>query len=82
MAAIIESAPADGAGVASAVFNVSRQVGSAVGVALFGTLVATSDHLTDGLHLSAALAAAAFLTGGFLAVGARRRAAAAGGATA
>ncbi|MFF5128308.1 MFS transporter [Streptomyces syringium] len=82
MAAIIESAPADGAGVASAVFNVSRQVGSAVGVALFGTLVATSDHLTDGLHLSAALAAAAFLTGGFLAIGARRKAAAAAGGTA
>ncbi|MEU5048450.1 MFS transporter [Streptomyces sp. NPDC021096] len=82
MAAIIESAPADGAGVASAVFNVSRQVGSAVGVALFGTLVATSDHLTDGLHLSAALAAASFLTGGVLAIGARRKTAAAAAATA
>ncbi|MEU1309730.1 MFS transporter [Streptomyces cinnamoneus] len=76
MAAIIESAPADGAGVASAVFNVSRQVGSAVGVALFGTLVATADRLTDGLHLSAALATLAFLTGGVLAVGARRKTAA------
>ncbi|MEU4208909.1 DHA2 family efflux MFS transporter permease subunit [Streptomyces sp. NPDC026206] len=73
MAAIIESAPADGAGVASAVFNVARQVGSAVGVALFGTFAATSGRLTDGLHLSAALAAAAFLAGGLLALGARRR---------
>ncbi|MET9642743.1 DHA2 family efflux MFS transporter permease subunit [Streptomyces syringium] len=77
MAAIIDSSPADGAGVASAVFNVSRQVGSAVGVALFGTLVADCDHFTDGLHVSAAVATAAFLTGAFLAVGAWRRVAAA-----
>ncbi|MEV4872958.1 MFS transporter [Streptomyces syringium] len=77
MAAVVESAPADGAGVAAAVFNVSRQVGSAVGVALFGTVVAGCDHFTDGLHVSAAVAAAAFLTGGFLAIGARRRVAAA-----
>ncbi|MEU1376354.1 MFS transporter [Streptomyces triculaminicus] len=72
-AAIIESAPADGAGVASAVFNVSRQVGSAVGVALFGTLTATAGHLTDGLHVSAVIAAGAFLTGGVLALFARRK---------
>ncbi|HEX8864357.1 MAG TPA: MFS transporter, partial [Lentzea sp.] len=37
-AAIIESAPADRAGVASAVFNVSRQIGNAAGGALFGAL--------------------------------------------
>ncbi|MFI0241790.1 MFS transporter [Streptomyces sp. NPDC016845] len=73
-AAIIEAAPASGAGIASAVFNVSRQVGSAVGVALFGTFVAASDTFTQGLRLSAGIAAAAFATGTLLALSVRRRA--------
>ncbi|MDI3390008.1 MFS transporter [Streptomyces sp. B-S-A8] len=71
-AAIIESAPASGAGIASAVFNVSRQVGSAVGVALFGTFAATAADFTTGLHLSATLAAAAFACGAVLAWTVRR----------
>ena len=71
--AIMESAPAGGAGVASAVFNVSRQVGSAIGVALFGTLVAASGRLVTGLHVSAVIAAVAFLLGSVLAAVARRR---------
>lgn len=75
--AIMESAPAGGAGVASAVFNVSRQVGSAIGVALFGTLVAASGHLVGGLHTSALIASAAFLAGSVLAAITRRRTAAA-----
>ncbi|MFM9368782.1 MFS transporter [Streptomyces sp. Da 82-17] len=73
-AAIIESAPASGAGIASAVFNVSRQVGSAVGVALFGTFAATAADFTAGLHLSAVLAAAAFACGALLAWSVRRNA--------
>ncbi|WP_371493603.1 MFS transporter [Kitasatospora sp. NBC_00374] len=72
-AAIMESAPAGGAGVASAVFNVSRQVGNAVGVALFGTLCATAAHFTSGLHRSALIAGAAFLTGSALAAATMRR---------
>jgi DHA2 family methylenomycin A resistance protein-like MFS transporter len=72
-AAIIEAAPASGAGIASAVFNVSRQVGSAVGVALFGTFVATAGDFTAGLRLSAGIAAAAFATGTLLALSVRRR---------
>ncbi|OON75415.1 MFS transporter [Streptomyces tsukubensis] len=75
-AAIIEAAPASGAGIASAVFNVSRQVGSTVGVALFGTFAAASADFTSGLRLSAGLAAAAFATGALLALSVRRRAAA------
>ncbi|MDX3799621.1 DHA2 family efflux MFS transporter permease subunit [Streptomyces sp. AK04-3B] len=74
-AAIIETAPASGAGIASAVFNVARQVGSAVGVALFGTLAAAAGDFTSGLRLSAGIAAAAFAVGAVLAVGVRRRAA-------
>lgn len=72
-AAMIESAPADATGVATAVFNVARQVGNAVGVALFGTLTATSGHLIDGLHRSAVIACVAFFTGAMLALNSGRR---------
>lgn len=72
-AAIIESAPASGAGVAAAVFNVARQTGNAVGVALFGTLAAAGGHLVSGLHVSAVIASAAFLIGSLLALAAGRR---------
>ncbi|GAA3005569.1 MFS transporter [Kitasatospora albolonga] len=71
VAAVVETAPPAGAGVATAVFNVARQIGSAVGVALFGTLAATSHDFSAGLRLSAGLAAAAFATGALLARPAR-----------
>jgi DHA2 family methylenomycin A resistance protein-like MFS transporter len=72
-AAIIESAPSEKAGVASAVFTVSRQIGNAVGVALFGTLTVASASPYDGLHTSALIASVAFFTGAMLALLARRR---------
>ncbi|RZU14539.1 DHA2 family methylenomycin A resistance protein-like MFS transporter [Streptomyces sp. BK239] len=74
-AAIVDAAPAAGAGIATAVFNVARQTGSAVGVALFGTF-ATAASFTAGLRLSAGIAAAAFAAGALLALAARRDAAA------
>ncbi|MEU3776889.1 MFS transporter [Streptomyces sp. NPDC032472] len=64
--AIMDAAPAEGAGVASAVFNVSRQAGNAIGVALFGTLIGAMGRL-PGLHVSALVAAGAFLLGSALA---------------
>ncbi|MEV6962847.1 MFS transporter [Streptomyces sp. NPDC051207] len=72
--AVMEAAPAHQAGVASAVFNVSRQVGSAIGVALFGTLIGATGSLVSGLHVSAVIAAAAFLLGSVLAAVTARRA--------
>ncbi|CAM5274216.1 MFS transporter [Streptomyces spiroverticillatus] len=72
-AAIIDAAPAGGTGVATAAFNVSRQIGSAVGVALFGTFAAGGGFVT-GLHASAVVAAVAFGAGAVLAVSARRAA--------
>ncbi|MGW0143858.1 MFS transporter [Streptomyces calvus] len=42
-AAIVHAAPAENAGVASAVFNVARQLGNALGVALFASLIASRD---------------------------------------
>jgi len=74
--AVMESAPPGGAGVASAVFNISRQVGTAVGVALFGTLTSAPGHLVPGLHTAATIAAAAFLLGAALAALTGTRAAA------
>ncbi|MCM3920537.1 MFS transporter [Frankia sp. AiPs1] len=72
-AAIIDSAPPDRSAAASAVFNVARQIGNAVGVALFGTLAATSSSLVAGLHISAIIAFAVFLLGSLLAFSAGRR---------
>ncbi|QMU70088.1 MFS transporter [Streptacidiphilus sp. P02-A3a] len=65
--AIARSAPAGNAGAASAVFNVGRQLGNAVGVALFATLTAGPGRLVRGLHLSALIASAAFLAAALLA---------------
>ncbi|MEU6814658.1 hypothetical protein [Streptomyces sp. NPDC046860] len=62
------------AGVASAVFNVSRQVGCAIGVALFGALLTSTGGTIDGLDASAVIAAVAFLLASALAATAGRRA--------
>lgn len=64
-AAVMEAAPGERGGVAAAVFNAARQTGSALGVALFGTLVAPG--LVPGLHLSVLIGAAGFLTAAALA---------------
>ena len=58
-AAVIESAPAERAGIASGVLNAARQAGGAIGVALLGTLIAGSS-LVNGLHVAMASSAAAF----------------------
>jgi len=73
-AAIIDAAPASGAGIAAAVFNLARQTGSAVGVALFGTFATTANGFSTALRLSAGIAAAAFATGALLTLIAGRRA--------
>ncbi|MGX1854980.1 MFS transporter [Streptomyces sp. NPDC055299] len=64
-AAVMEATPGERGGVAAAVFNAARQTGSALGVALFGTLVAAG--LVPGLHLSVLIGAAGFLIAAALA---------------
>ncbi|WP_081951979.1 MFS transporter [Kitasatospora phosalacinea] len=70
--AVLEAAPPAAAGTASAVFNVSRQVGSSLGVALFGTLTGVLGPV-PGLHVSALVAAGAFLLGALLVLRLLRR---------
>ena|SRR5437868_14816100 len=60
-AAIVDAAPQEAAGVATAVLNVARQPGNAVGVALFDTLTATAGQFVNGLHASAVIACVAAL---------------------
>ncbi|MGP3922471.1 MFS transporter [Streptomyces sp. 8N616] len=73
-AAIVQAAPAENAGVASAVFNVARQLGNALGVALFATLTVGHGELIPGLHTSALIASAAFFAAALLALSSWRNA--------
>ncbi|MBB5776047.1 hypothetical protein [Nonomuraea jabiensis] len=54
-------------GAASAVFNAARQTGSAIGVALVGTLVA-GGGLVAGLHADVVIGGLGFLVAAALAV--------------
>ena len=61
--AVVETAPAQRAGVASGVINASRQMGSMLGVAVIGSLAGGGAHFVTGLHAGLAVAGAAFLLG-------------------
>jgi MFS transporter, DHA2 family, methylenomycin A resistance protein len=62
-AAVVESAPAERAGVASGVLNAGRQVGSAVGVALLGALVTGASGFRTGMRTGAVISACCFAVG-------------------
>jgi len=57
MALLLHAAPAGRAGVASGVFNTSRQVGGALAIAAFGALLANRATFLHGLQLSLLIAA-------------------------
>jgi MFS transporter, DHA2 family, methylenomycin A resistance protein len=83
--AMVSSAPNRQSGVVSGILNAWRQMGTAFGVAVFGSLVASGDFI-DGMHATLWLAAGGFtvsliLTLGFLRVRPGPRIAAAPGAT-
>jgi DHA2 family methylenomycin A resistance protein-like MFS transporter len=65
-AATIEAAPAGHAGIAAGTLNASRQLGSTLGVAVFGTLVAAGTFMT-GYHLSVLVGGAVFAAGALVA---------------
>ncbi|MEU8980433.1 MFS transporter [Streptomyces sp. NPDC058251] len=66
-ATVMSAAPDEYSGTASALFNTARQVGSAAGVALGGSLLAATPSFTTGLRTSMAIGAAAYLTAAALA---------------
>lgn len=66
-ATVMGAAPAGYSGTASALFNTTRQVGSATGVALGGTLLATATDYNAGVRTSMAIGAIAYLTAAILA---------------
>jgi DHA2 family methylenomycin A resistance protein-like MFS transporter len=57
-AVLLDAVPEHQAGVASGVFNTSRQVGGALAVAVFGALLAYPDTFIHGAHTSLLIAAA------------------------
>jgi DHA2 family methylenomycin A resistance protein-like MFS transporter len=61
MALLLHAVPARRAGVASGVFNTSRQVGGALAIAVFGTLVASRATFLPGLRDSLLIAAGVVL---------------------
>ena len=66
--AVIDSAPADRAGLAAGAINGARQLGGVIGIAVLGALV--TGHATGfiaGLHVAVIIAAAAFWLGGVIA---------------
>ncbi|MEM9243810.1 MAG: MFS transporter [Pseudomonadota bacterium] len=59
--AIIRSVSHHQAGMASGVFNTSRQIGSLIGVAIFGTIIVESSVFIFGVELSFIIAAVVLL---------------------
>ncbi len=68
VAAVVESAPAHRAGLASGAFNAARQVGSAVGVALLGALITPASAFLHGIRIGPLISAACFTAGALLAL--------------
>ena len=63
---VLESAPPDRGGVASAVVNAARQAGGVLGVAILGSLVPVPAAFVTGLRAGLAIAAGAFLAGALI----------------
>ncbi|MEU8715052.1 MFS transporter [Streptomyces sp. NPDC048663] len=66
-ATVMGAAPPAYSGAASALFNTARQIGSAAGVALGGSLLATAGDYGTGLRTGMAVGALAYLTAAGLA---------------
>jgi DHA2 family methylenomycin A resistance protein-like MFS transporter len=66
-AAAIEAAPDRQAGTASGAFNASRQLGSTIGVAVFGALVGTLGGVLPAYHVSVVIGGLVFASGAVVA---------------
>ena len=71
--AILSSVDPARSGTASAVLNAARQVGGAIGVAVFGALVSgvTAEQIISGLNVAALTAAALLIVATILALSVR-----------
>jgi DHA2 family methylenomycin A resistance protein-like MFS transporter len=58
---LLSSVDSSRSGVASGTLNMSRQTGSALGVALLGSVIGARRHFAHGLHLSGLMAAVILL---------------------
>lgn len=58
---VVASVPKERSGIASAVLNASRQVGSVLGYALLGSLVGEGATFIAGMHIAMGLSGASFL---------------------
>jgi MFS transporter, DHA2 family, methylenomycin A resistance protein len=72
-AVTVAAVPVDRSGLASGILNAGRQVGGALGVAIFGTLVGGADRFVDGMRVSLLVAAAALALGLLIALAAIRQ---------
>ncbi|VIO77327.1 MFS transporter [Bradyrhizobium ivorense] len=63
---LLGSAAPERAGIAAGVLNATRQTGSVLGVALFGSLIGTSSAFISGLHASLVISAGVLLAAGAL----------------
>lgn len=61
--ALLGTVERENSGVASGVLNTSRQLGSVIGVALFGSLIADPAKFVAGTHLGLVISAVLVLTG-------------------
>lgn len=59
----IHSAPEGRSGIASGAFNASRQIGSLLGVAIFGTIITMSRHFMAGMHETLIISGLIYLCG-------------------
>ncbi|MDX3265749.1 MFS transporter [Streptomyces sp. MI02-2A] len=66
-ATVMGAAPQAYSGAASALFHTTRQIGSATGVALGGSLLASATDYNAGLRISMTIGALAYLTAAGLA---------------
>ena len=61
--AAIHGGPEGRAGIASGALNASRQIGSLIGVAVFGTIINMSQHFISGMHTTLLIGGTTFLVG-------------------
>ncbi|MEN3346704.1 MAG: transporter, family, methylenomycin resistance protein [Bradyrhizobium sp.] len=63
---LLGSVAPERAGIAAGVLNATRQTGSVLGVALFGSLIGTSSAFIGGMHMSLVISASVLLAAGAL----------------